>query len=128
VSGTAATWLGVAAGGAVGTLLRFGLGGWIQHGTGGTFPWGTFAINVLGALAIGAVAAYAERGGALPAAWRIALQVGVLGGFTTFSSFGLETFRLMQDGDWGRAALYVIGTNVLGLLAVIAGYRWIEGL
>ena len=122
----AVTWAGVAVGGAVGTLLRFALGGWIQHASGGTFPWGTFVINVGGALAIGALAAYADRGGALPAAWRIALQVGVLGGFTTFSSFGLETFRLVQDGDWGRAALYVTGTNALGLVAVFAGYRWIE--
>jgi len=120
------TWLLVALGGAAGTLLRFGLGGWIQHASGGTFPWGTFAINVLGALAIGALVAYADRGGALPAAWRIALQVGVLGGFTTFSTFGLETFRLVQDGDFGRATGYVLGTNVLGLAAVWIGYRCIE--
>ena len=122
----AATWLGVALGGALGTLLRFALGGWVQHASGGTFPWGTFTINVVGALAIGSLAAYADRGGALPSAWRIALQIGVLGGFTTFSSFGLETFRLVQDGDWTRAALYVAGTNVLGLAAVFAGYRLIE--
>ena len=120
------TWVGVVFGGALGTLLRFALGGWVQHASGGTFPWGTFAINVLGALAIGALAAYADRGAALPAAWRIGLQVGVLGGFTTFSTFGLETFRLLQDGDWGRAALYVAGTNALGILAVFAGYRWVE--
>jgi CrcB protein len=119
-------WLLVALGGALGTLLRFTLGGWVQHATGGTFPWGTFGINVAGALAIGALAAYADRGGALPAAWRIALQVGVLGGFTTFSSFGLETFRLVQDGDWSRATGYVLGTNVLGLAAVWIGYRVIE--
>ena len=120
------TWLLVALGGALGTLLRFGLGGWVQHATGDAFPWGTFGINVLGALAIGALAAYADRGGALPAAWRIALQVGVVGGFTTFSSFGIETFRLVQDGDWSRAAGYVLGTNVLGLGAVWIGYRMIE--
>lgn len=120
------TWLLVALGGALGTLLRFALGGWVHHATGGTFPWGTFGINVLGALAIGALAAYADRGGALPVASRIALQVGVLGGFTTFSSFGIETFRLVQHGEWPRAAGYVLGTNVLGLAAVWIGYRVIE--
>jgi len=119
----APTWLGVAVGGALGTLLRYALGGWIQHASGGTFPWGTFAVNLSGALAIGALAGYVDRGGALTPAWRTALQIGVLGGFTTFSSLGLETFRLVQDGDWSRAALYVGMTNGLGLAAVFAGYR-----
>ena len=116
-------WLGLAAAGALGTLLRYALGGWIQSATGGTFPWGTCAINVAGCLAIGALAAYADRGGLLLPALRTGLTIGLLGGFTTFSSFGLETFRLVADGDWGRAAGYVALTNLGGLAAVWLGYR-----
>ena len=121
-----ATWLGIALGGACGTLLRYMLGGWIQHASGGTFPWGTFVINVSGCAAIGAIAAYVDRGGLLSPALRMALQIGVLGGFTTFSTFGLETFRLIADGDLVRALWYVGATNTLGLFAVWLGYRLLE--
>ncbi|MEP7028073.1 MAG: fluoride efflux transporter CrcB [Candidatus Eisenbacteria bacterium] len=120
------TWIGIALGGALGSLLRYAFGGWIQHASGGTFPWGTLAINVAGCAAIGALTAYADRGGLLSPAWRMALQVGVLGGFTTFSSFGLETFRLVSDGDFGRAAAYFGATNAAGFAAVWIAYRLME--
>ena len=116
------TFLLVAAGGAAGSLARWGLGGWIQGTTGAAFPWGTLAVNVLGCAAIGALAAFAPRWG-LPEPWRIGLQVGVLGGFTTFSSFGLETFRLASNGAPGRAALYVVATNLACLAAVWLAVR-----
>jgi CrcB protein len=116
-------WLALAAGGAAGTLARYALGGWIARRTDATFPWETCAINVLGCLAIGGVAAYADRGGFLSPTLRIALMVGVLGGFTTFSTFGIETFRLAAQAEWGRAAAYVAITNLAGLAAVWAGYR-----
>ena len=120
------TWLGVAVGGLLGTLARYALGGWVQHASGGTFPWGTLIVNVAGCAAIGVLAAYSDRGGMLSPAWRMALQVGVLGGFTTFSGFGLETFRLVSDGDLGRAAAYVGATNLGCLGAVWLAYRLIE--
>ena len=120
------TVLGIALGGAFGTLLRYGLGGWIQHASRGTFPWGTLCVNVAGCAAIGALAAYADRGGFLSPAWRLALQIGVLGGFTTFSSFSLETLRLVNDGDLGRAAAYFGATNAGCLLAVWAAFRVVE--
>jgi CrcB protein len=113
----------LAVAGAVGTLLRYALATWIGRATGDGFPWGTCAVNILGCLAIGALAAWADRGGALPPALRIALVVGLLGGFTTFSAFGLETFRLLERAEWGRAMAYVGLTNLAGFAAVWAGYR-----
>ncbi len=121
-----ATWLGVALGGALGTLLRYVLGGWIQHASGSTFPWGTLAVNVAGCAAIGVLAAYADRGGLLSPGWRIALQFGVLGGFTTYSAFSLETLRLVGSGDFGRAAAYFGATNLGCFAAVWIAYRLIE--
>lgn len=116
----------IALGGALGTVLRYALGGWIQHASGGTFPWGTLLVNVAGCAAIGAVAAYVDRGGALPPAWRMTIQIGVLGGFTTFSGFGLETFRLLAAGDLGRALAYFAATNVGCIAAVWMVYRLME--
>jgi CrcB protein len=106
--------------------LRYVLGGWIARRTDGTFPWETVAINVLGCFAIGGLGAYADRGGLLSPAARTVLMVGVLGGFTTFSSFGLETYRLVAEAEWARAAGYVALTNVAGLGAVWLGYRALE--
>jgi CrcB protein len=120
------TWMLVAAGGALGTLLRYALGGWIQHASGATFPWGTLLVNVAGCAAIGLVAAFVDRGGGLTPQWRMVIQVGVLGGFTTFSGFGLETFRLLADGDIGRALTYVGVTNMGCLTAVWIAFRLFE--
>jgi fluoride exporter len=117
--------LGIALGGACGALSRHAVGAAVQnaadpaHG----FPWGTLVVNLLGCLAIGALAGYDARGGTLPAGTRLALAVGFLGGFTTFSSFGLETIRLLQAGEGVRAALYVAATNAVGLAAVALGFR-----
>jgi fluoride exporter len=119
-------WIGIALGGAIGTLARWGLGGFIQHVSGGTFPWGTLVINVVGCAAIGALAAFTDRGGFLTPAWRMALQIGVLGGFTTYSTFGLETFRLVNAGDMGRAAAYFGLTSMGGFVAVWLTYRLVE--
>ena len=120
-------WLLVALGGAAGTLLRFVLGGWMQHAIGRHVPvgdvrhqrrWGRSPLARSPPTPI-AVARCRPR-------WRIALQVGVLGGFTTFSSFGLETFRLVQDGDWPRATGTCGRRTRSGSAAVWIGYRVIE--
>jgi fluoride exporter len=121
-----AGWVGLALGGAAGTLVRYLLGGWLARVTGGGFPWETCVINGTGCLAIGMVAAYADRGGLLSAALRVSLMAGLLGGFTTFSSFGLESFRLLVDAQWSRAALYILLNNAGGLVAVWAGYRAVQ--
>jgi CrcB protein len=123
---TAETWLLVALAGGVGSLLRYALGGWLARSTGGVFPWETLCINVAGCLAIGCLAALVDRGALLSPAVRMALMAGLLGGFTTFSSFALETFRLAEDAQWVRAGLYVLATNTIGFLAVWAGYRALQ--
>jgi CrcB protein len=123
---TTETWLLVAVAGGAGSVLRYGLGGWLARSTGGVFPWETLTINVLGSLAIGSVAALVDRGHLLSPVTRMALMAGFLGGFTTFSSFALETFRLAEDAQWLRAGLYVLATNTIGLVAVWAGYRALQ--
>jgi CrcB protein len=123
---TTETWLLVAVAGGAGSVLRYSLGGWLARSTGGVFPWETLTINVLGSLAIGSVAALVDRGHLLSPVTRMALMAGFLGGFTTFSSFALETFRLAEDAQWLRAGLYVLATNMIGLVAVWAGYRALQ--
>jgi len=121
-------WIALAVCGALGTLCRYVLGGWIARSTGGTFPWETCAINLSGCLVIGAIAAAVDRGVMISPATRVAIMVGFLGGFTTFSSYGLESFRLLAEAEWGRALGYVALTNVGGLAAVWAGYRALQVL
>jgi CrcB protein len=117
------TWLLVAVAGAAGTLLRYVMGGALARATGGVFPWETFAINTLGCLAVGAVAGALDRGALLPPPLRMALMVGFIGGFTTFSTFALEAFRLATASQWAAAGGYVLLTNLVGFAAVWAGYR-----
>jgi CrcB protein len=114
----------VAAGGALGSMTRFALSGLVRQLTSpASFPLGTFIINVLGCLVFGAIVGVAdERGGLGPSA-RAFLLVGVLGGFTTFSSFGWETFELLRGGQIGPALVNVGGQCLLGLIAVWAGYN-----
>lgn len=116
-------WL--ALGGAFGTLCRYGLSGWVQRGSGGTFPWGTLAVNVLGCLVMGLLYRTFEAR-LFPPEYRTAILIGVLGGFTTFSSFGIETFRMLNDGQFGAAVLYVGASNAGCLAAVWLGYRVVE--
>ncbi len=107
----------IAGGGAVGAVLRVLL----STRLGGVFPYmGTFAVNVLGCLSIGACWAYAEQKG-LPVEWRLFLVSGGLGAFTTFSTYGLDTFRLAQEGEQLKAVLYMLGTNIIGVGCVVLG-------
>ena len=110
----------VALGSALGGAARFLLAGWVGARLGESFPWGTVLVNVLGSALIGALAAQEEM---LSPEARQFLMVGVLGGFTTFSSFSLQTLRLAQDGDWVRATGNVLGSVALCLAAVAVGYR-----
>jgi CrcB protein len=108
-------------GGGIGSVLRYALATTVQKGTGGPFPAGTFAVNVLGCFAIGLVGALGlERAAVSPEA-RVFLMIGVLGGFTTFSSFAWETLGLVSVRDALRAALYVTGSVLLGLIGVWLG-------
>lgn len=118
------TALWIAAGGAVGTLLRYWLNLLVTARLGEAMPWGTIAINITGSLAIGLFSALTEPGGRLmvPTALRLFVLVGVCGGYTTFSSFSLQTLALFEAGEPGRAAANVIGTVSLCLAAVWIGY------
>jgi CrcB protein len=107
----------VGLGGAVGSLARYGVGVAAARLLGLGFPWGTLFVNILGGLAMGLLAA---RVGPESENVRLALGVGVLGGFTTFSAFSLETVRLMQHHP-GQAALYVAASVLLSVGACWAG-------
>ncbi|HET9886683.1 MAG TPA: fluoride efflux transporter CrcB [bacterium] len=121
MSSVVQTWLFVALAGAAGTLLRYALGGWLARAT-GSFPWETLIINVIGCLSIGFIAGLLDRGALLPPILRMALMVGFLGGFTTFSSFALEALRLAQDAQQGGALVYIFLTNASSLAGVWIGH------
>jgi len=118
-------WLLVGLGGATGSMARHGLNHFVhQRNLSATFPAGIFAINVLGSALIGALAGLIA-GGRLHWSFEVRtfVFVGVLGGFTTFSSFSLDTFALVRDGHLGQAAWNVVGQVGLSLIAVWVGYR-----
>lgn len=110
-------WLWVALGGALGATARYGVAITAARLWGVQFPWGTLVVNALGGLAIGVLAA---RGGGLNEGVRLLIGVGVLGGFTTFSTFSLETVRMLQQSP-GLALLYVGASLVLAVGGCWAG-------
>ncbi len=115
-------YLLVALGGALGSFLRYALGAWAQGVLGPGFPWSTLLVNALGSFLIGAVVRLSLEG-ALSGEARLFLAVGVLGGFTTFSSLSYETLALLQEGEAVKALLYAGGSLLLGLFLVFWGYR-----
>ncbi len=90
------------------------------------FPFGTLMVNVTGCLLIGCLAHMFRDAAGIRETYRLALIVGVLGGFTTFSSFGFDTFRLADEGQLTKAAINVLANNVLGIAAVVIGYRFAQ--
>ncbi len=113
----------VALGGAIGSVFRFKLSGWFLHETiGWRFPLGTFAVNVLGCCIMGVLAGLAVREDFFSADARLFLFTGIIGGFTTFSAFGLETFYLLRRDEIAVAGGYVVLSLVCGLLALWAGF------
>ncbi len=111
-------------GGFIGSIARYKLGGLLLHlSAQERFPLGTFAVNVLGCLVVGLLAGFAERYHWLGPDARSFLFAGLLGGFTTFSAFGLETVALIRRGDLGTAAWYVGGSVILGIAAVWLGLK-----
>ncbi len=111
------TYLAVMFGGAVGTALRMALAAWCAAKYGEAFPIGTLAVNVIGSFAIGLAAALFDPHGLA----RQVVMVGVLGGFTTFSSFSLATLNLLSAGEWGKAAANIVLSVALCLVAVWLG-------
>jgi CrcB protein len=113
-------WIAIGIGGAAGSMLRYALSTWTHTILGRGFPYGTLAVNVLGCFAMGVLyIVFAERF-ADNAVWRSGILIGVLGGFTTFSAFSIETFRLMDDGEPLKAV-----SNVLLSVALCIGATWL---
>lgn len=110
----------VALGGGIGSVARYLLGGWFATRFGAAFPYGTFVINVTGSFIIGLFLAFQERIWLDPN-WRLFFAVGLVGGYTTFSTFEYETIRLLQDGQMLPGAFYLVGSVVTGALATIGG-------
>jgi CrcB protein len=111
----------IAAGSAIGGVGRYLLGGLVQRMAAGTFPAGTLVVNVSGSFLLGLLLRYAMETPAVTPELRALLTVGLCGGYTTFSTFSYETLALLEDGDWGRAGLYVALSLALSLLATFVG-------
>ena len=108
-------------GGAFGTGARYLLGGVVARWAGPDVPYGTLLINVLGSFLIGVVQQVGLTSLLIPDTLRLVLAVGVMGGFTTYSSFSYETIRLLEAGSWMAATLYVVLTTALCLACCVAG-------
>ncbi len=113
----------IAVGGGLGSVLRYLVSGWGQRLSSGTFPWGTLIVNIAGCFFIGLLNALFSGPLLIRQEYRVAILVGVLGGFTTFSAFGWETVSLATDGGTARALLNVLLSVGLGLTAVWFGLR-----
>lgn len=111
-------WVGL--GGFVGANARYLLGGWIASRLGSAFPYGTFAINVTGSFILGLIMGTLE-GHVLSPMVRLALAIGFVGAYTTFSTWTYETIRLIETGSLGLATVNVIGSLLVGLLAAVGG-------
>jgi CrcB protein len=110
----------VGAGGFLGAVARYLVGGWVQRLLPAAFPYGTLAVNVVGSLLLGAVYELGTARGALDPQLRLMLGVGVLGAFTTFSTFSLETLNLLREGS-----VFMAGTNVLTNVLVCLAAVWL---
>jgi fluoride exporter len=119
-----AVWMAVLFGGALGSVARHGVNVAAARMLGAPGPWPTAAVNMLGSLAIGVLAGALAAGRlSMSAPLRAFVFVGILGGFTTFSSFMLDSFVLVEAGDAGKAAFNLVGQLLLGMLLTYAGYQ-----
>jgi len=109
--------------GAIGTLARYGLQGVVQIKMGTTYPYGTLLVNLTGCFLLGLIGQLTLNRVIVPPEWRMAIAIGFLGGYTTFSSFGWETAKMLEAGEWLWATSYVTASVVLGLLLSVAGIR-----
>ncbi|MEO6230370.1 MAG: fluoride efflux transporter CrcB [Ferruginibacter sp.] len=114
------SFLLIGLGGALGTMLRFGTSLLIGFKS---YPLATLLVNVAGSFIIGLVMAYSLKSDSFALNWRLFLATGLCGGFTTFSAFSLENLLLLQNGKLGLFVLYAVGSLVLGIAAVWAGFK-----
>lgn len=111
----------VGLGGAAGAMTRYLVDSWVAQRTASAFPWGTLVVNVSGSFVLGILFALAIERDILPAQSRLPLMVGFIGAYTTFSTLMLESWRLVDGGAVAMALANVVGSSVLGLVAVVAG-------
>jgi CrcB protein len=111
----------VALGGALGSVARYLLGGWIAGRLGAAFPYGTFVINLTASFIIGFFLAFAEDRAGISPYWRLFIAVGFVGGYSTFSTYEYESIRLLQDGEFLLGAIYLVGSMAAGAIAAIGG-------
>jgi fluoride exporter len=114
-------WIWLCVAGTIGTLARYGLGGVVHRLAGAGFPWGTAMVNILGCLLFGLAWTLLEGRIQARPEIRTIVFIGFFGAFTTFSSFVAETVTLMDESQWFYAGANLIGQNVLGIVAMLAG-------
>jgi CrcB protein len=115
------TLLLIGVGGFAGAISRYVVDGLVIDRTGGTFPWGTLVVNASGTFVLGLVFAMTTERAIFPAEIRAPVMIGYLGAYTTFSTYLLESWRLIEGGAWGLAALNLGGSVVVGVVALVAG-------
>ena len=109
--------------GAAGTLARYGLQGVVQTRAGGSFPYGTLVVNLTGCFFLGLIAQFTLNRVVISPDWRVAIAVGFFGGYTTFSTFGWETAKMLEEGEWTGASAYVCASVIAGLFLTVACIR-----
>lgn len=114
-------YLLVGIGGFAGAIARYVIDGWVTRWLGASFPWGTLVINATGSLVIGVLFAASVERATLPADLRAPVMIGFIGAYTTFSTFMLESWRLVEDGAWALGTVNLVGSIVVGLVAVGLG-------
>jgi CrcB protein len=114
-------YLLVALGGAIGAVLRFSVFRLFADNFGSALPWGTLTVNVIGSLLMGFMATMFVLRWQLPLNVQYSVLAGLLGGFTTFSAFSLEGLRLIEQGNWTQALIYMLGSVILCIIACALG-------
>jgi len=121
-------WLAVALGGAIGSLVRYFVAGAIQSAAWPGFPWGIFAVNISGGFIMGVIVELSALKLQLTPEVRAFLTVGILGGYTTFSTFSLDSALLIERGAYLSAGAYMAGSAILSVLALFAGLFLVRAL
>jgi CrcB protein len=121
-------YLLVFVGGGLGASLRHTINIACARCMGPSFPWGTFIINISGSIVMGLIAGYLAFKGEASQPWRLFVMTGILGGYTTFSAFSLDTALLYERGEIGLALLYVLGSVVLSIAGLFAGLALVRHL
>jgi len=123
-----ARFLWICLGGAVGTGARYLICGWALRALGPSFPYGTLAVNVTGSFLLGGLMYLGVEAAMISPTFRLALTTGVMGGFTTYSTFSYETMRYLHEGAWGIALLNVLVTVFACIAACLLGWTGAKGL